>query len=220
MHQGLFDRMTEEDRRFVISRARRHRYRRSEVILHEGDPGTTIHHIASGLVAIRTTTPMGDTATLTALVRGEAFGEGALFDAGHRRTASVVALAPTETLAFTRNDLIGRTLASAALESYMMEVMAATIRRLSEHLHEALYLPADQRVRRRLAALSAKVSQDGVCAEVPVTQDDLATMAGTTRSTANVVLRDLEQAGVVTRRRGRVIVHDVAGIEGLDRLHR
>ena len=41
---------------------------------------------------------------------------------------------------------------------------------------------------------------------VPITQEDLATMAGTTRPTVNRVLRRLEEAGAVALARGRIEV--------------
>jgi CRP-like cAMP-binding protein len=56
-----------------------------------------------------------------------------------------------------------------------------------------------------------------VPAVIPVTQDDLAQLAGTTRPTANRVLRGGEEKGVVTLARGRIEVHDLAGLERLAR---
>jgi CRP-like cAMP-binding protein len=47
---------------------------------------------------------------------------------------------------------------------------------------------------------------------VPLTQDVVASMAGTTRPTANQVLRAAEQAGLVTISRGRIRVDDPAGL--------
>lgn len=215
MTQDLLQRLSPEDRRFVISRARRRKYKRSEVIFHEADLGDTIHHITSGMVAIRSTTPLGDTATLTVLVAGEVFGEGALFTPEHRRTASAVALVPTETLMFARDELVGHAAASDVLQTFVMEVLAAQVRRLTAHLLEALYITADKRVIRRLHILADKLTNDQDEVDISITQDDLATMAGTTRSTANAVLRDLQVAGVVTRQRGRITIHNVARLRQL-----
>jgi hypothetical protein len=53
---------------------------------------------------------------------------------------------------------------------------------------EALFVQVDKRVLRRL---------------VPLAQQDLAEMAGTTRPTANRVLHDAEQAGLIRVGRGR-----------------
>ena len=42
---------------------------------------------------------------------------------------------------------------------------------------------------------------------IEIRQDDLASMAGTSRATANRVLRGLDADGLVSLRRGRLVVH-------------
>ena len=74
---------------------------------------------------------------------------------------------------------------------------------------EALYDPADRRVVRRLAELAALYDDGAVPIVIGLRQDDLATMAGTTRSTTNRVLQQLVDAGVVGVHRGRLEVRDL-----------
>ena len=71
------------------------------------------------------------------------------------------------------------------------------MQRLSDQLTEAYYLPADKRVLRRVAELSELYG-----GEIPLAQEQLAELAGTSRATTNRVLRDLERRGVVELRRG------------------
>jgi CRP-like cAMP-binding protein len=47
---------------------------------------------------------------------------------------------------------------------------------------------------------------------VPLTQEDLAAMAGTSRATVNRVLREEEKRGSVVLQRGRVTVVDAAAL--------
>ena len=82
------------------------------------------------------------------------------------------------------------------------------VRRLSDLLVEAHYLPADQRVLRRLAELGA--SGDGV---IPLTQEELAHLAGTSRATVNRVLRDGQDRGELELQRGRIQVLDASRLE-------
>jgi len=65
---------------------------------------------------------------------------------------------------------------------------------------------AETRVRRRLVEL-AETYEDGV---VPLTQEDIAAMAGTSRATVNRVLREEQKLGAVALARGRTSVLDVA----------
>jgi len=67
MDYPILDAVPDADRRAVLGAARRRRFARNEVILHEGDPGDSLHLPAKGHVAIRVTTPLGDAATVRIL---------------------------------------------------------------------------------------------------------------------------------------------------------
>jgi CRP-like cAMP-binding protein len=75
------------------------------------------------------------------------------------------------------------------------------VRRLSEQVADAYYVPAETRVLRRLVELADLY---GEC--IPLPQEQLGELAGTSRATANRVLRELERRGVVELRRSNVIV--------------
>ena len=53
---------------------------------------------------------------------------------------------------------------------------------------------------------------------IPLIQDDLAALAGTSRATVNRVLRDAERRGLVELGRGRTILRDPEGMTRLARL--
>lgn len=202
---SLLETLGDEDRRRVLAAARRRRYRRREVLFHEGDPSETLHLLDSGRVAIRVGTARGDTATLVVLGPGDVLGELSLVagDVG-RRTASAVALEPTETLTLDREAFEALRREHPTVERFLVAVLAAQVRRLSQHLVEALYVPADRRVARRLLELDAVYAGD----EITLTQEDVATLAGTSRATVNRVIGELEAAGALTIRRGRIAVVD------------
>src|SRR5256885_8893412 len=90
--------LSEEDRRRVLSAARRRRFARREVLFHEGDPGDTLHLIDKGRVAIRITTPLGDTATVGVLGPGDVVGEMAVLEEGGGRAATATAPQPAGAL--------------------------------------------------------------------------------------------------------------------------
>ncbi len=90
------------------------------------------------------------------------------------------------------------------MKDVLLRLLAEQLRRASDRIVEAHYVDADTRVRRRLCAL-AEVYTDSV---VPLTQEDLAAMAGTSRATVNRVLRDEERRGTVALQRGRVTLID------------
>jgi CRP-like cAMP-binding protein len=207
---GLLDALPEDERRRVLASMRRRRFAKGETLVHAGDPGDSLHVIAKGHVAIVVTTPLGETATLTVLGPGDSFGEQALLTPEAIRTASARALEACETRCLHRDDFEALRASHPAVERFLTAVLAAQVRRLTEHLLETMYVPADRRVLRRLAELvDAYRDGDGAGATVPVTQEDLATMAGTTRPTVNRVLRAAQDDGVLAVSRGRVSVPDL-----------
>src|SRR5919199_1293237 len=103
MEWPLLAPLGEEERRAVISAARRRQFERGEVVFHEGDPAESMHLVVSGHLAVRVSTPDGERATLNVLGPGSHVGELALLGphSRHQRSATVVALDPAETRVLT-----------------------------------------------------------------------------------------------------------------------
>lgn len=213
MEWPLLDSVPDEERRRFLALARRRRFDKGEVVFHEGDPGNTFHFVATGRFCVRVETALGDTAMLSLIGPGEFFGILALLraDAGGR-SASVVAIERAETLSVGKDDfdeLRGR---YPAVTELLIAALGDQVRRLSDSLVEAMYTPVEVRVLRRL--LDAAAVWDGVHpgSVVPLTQGDLAELAGTTRPTTNKVLGQAEARGLLKVGRGKVELVDIAGL--------
>jgi CRP-like cAMP-binding protein len=192
-----------------VQSAVRRRYRKGDSVFHAGDQGDSIHLIVKGRVAIQVVTTAGDTATLNLLGAGESFGELALVSDGIR-SATVVAIEPLETLTLSHRDVDHLRDANPAVQRFLIDVLADQVARLSRRVMEAHFVSAEQRVVRRLADTTRLFadSGDAVAATVPLTQEQLAGLAGTTRPTANRVLQELAAHGIVAIGRGRIDILD------------
>jgi len=188
----------------VLAAGRRRHFSAGETVFHEGDPADTFHLLISGMVAVRVTTPQGDQAVLSVLAPGQAFGELALLGGDGRRTATISALEPSETVALGRAEFDRLRARNPSVDSVLLSALSGQIARLSEHLLELLFVPAKARILRRLLTLT-DVADAGV---VRLTQEDLARMSGTTRATVNEVLRDAEKAGALRIGRRRIEIID------------
>jgi len=192
--------------RALLSVARRRRFARHEVVFHEGDPGDAVHLIDRGRVALRVTTPLGDTVTLRILGPGSLFGELAILDPAPRN-ATVVALEPTETLALHQAHFDELRRQHPEVDRMVLDSLVSEVRRLSTQLLEALYVPVPRRVELRLIDLARQYGQDRPGpVDIPLTQEDLADLCGTSRPTVNKVLRGLEADGLVSVSRGHVVI--------------
>ncbi|HUP85776.1 MAG TPA: Crp/Fnr family transcriptional regulator [Acidimicrobiales bacterium] len=208
MRWSFLEGVPEEDRRRLLAATHRRRFARREVLFHEGDPGDTVHLLDRGRVAVRITTPLGDVATLRVRGAGSVIGELALLGAVSRRTATVIALEKTETLSLHRDQFAELRAQHPTVDDFLVNVLAEEVARLSGLLVEALYVPVDVRVVRRLVELVADYQDGESAVEIPLTQEDLASLAGTSRATVNRVVGEAGKAGLVELRRGRIIVLD------------
>jgi len=199
----LFGGLPEAELRRVISVARRRRFARNEVVFHHGDPADTLHLIAKGRFASRVTTQLGESVTLAVQGPGEAFGELALVEPDAGRSTTVVALEAGETFAVGREEFNGLRDSYPGVNDVLGRLLAQKLRRQSELLAEALFVSAEDRVLRRVCELSRLYG-----GEIPLTQEDIAGLAGTSRATVNRVLRAEAKRGVVELRRGRTTVRD------------
>ena len=198
----------------VLSIARRRTFARGEVVFHHDDPADTVHLIVSGRFAVRVRTPLGDTAILTVLGPGDLFGEVALLGPEQRRTATVEALEAAETRSIFRDDFQRLRADHPGVSEVLIAILVGEVKRLSRHLLEALYVSSDKRVLRRLVELADLYgAADASEVTIPLRQDDLAGLAGTSRATVNRVLRQEEVRGAVALARGKVTITDRAALE-------
>jgi CRP/FNR family cyclic AMP-dependent transcriptional regulator len=213
MEFRLLEGLPQEHVRRVVGAARMRKYQKNETLFHEGDPGRSVHLITKGRLAVRVTTPLGDTATIDVLGAGDVVGEMALLGGDQVRSANVVALEPVETLMLDEEVFSELRRDHPEVTEIVIRVLAARLRRLDEQLLEALYVPADVRVLRRLLALAELYGDQGDSVTIPLTQEDLAGLAGTTRATVNRVLRrEEEQNGSVSLGRRKITVVDRAAL--------
>src|SRR5512137_10224 len=100
----LLDAVPETDRPALLRQMRRRRYRRSEVVFNQGDPGDSLYVVESGRFDVRATSSTGAVMLVRVVHPGEIFGELAVVHPDARRTARVCALQDSEALVLSRAD--------------------------------------------------------------------------------------------------------------------
>src|ERR671937_195262 len=201
-----------EEVRELLQTAVRRRFARNEVVFHRDDLGDTVHLISKGRFAIRIMTPLGETATLAVRGPGESFGEMALFSADSRRSATVIALEEGETFAVRCPTFKSLRAEHPVVNQVLVRFLTGELRTLNDRLLEALYVPVERRVLRRLVELARLYGNGDHEVVIPLTQEVLAEMAGTSRATVNRVLNEEQERGTLSLQRGKTVVRDVVGI--------
>lgn len=220
MSVPLLDALPPDDRARLAAAGRRRRFARGEVVFHEGDPGDSLHLVRSGHLAVRISTPAGDTAIVNVVAPGQYFGELALLrrDPPLERTATVLALDAAETLAIPRGAFDRLRRERPEVEHLLSQLLAERVDALSRRLIETLFLGVDRRVALRLVELATIYADDGGSIVVPLSQDVLADVAGATRPTVNQALQRLVAAHAVELRRGRIVVPDLERLRTVARV--
>jgi CRP-like cAMP-binding protein len=203
--------LSEDEKREVLALARRRRFLRGEIVVHRDDPADTMHLVHSGCLAIRVLTPVGDMATLGLVGPGDAVGEMGLLRSERMRTATIQALAPTETYSLNRQTFDKLRRDHPAVDALLVQILADRVAELTARLVDALYTPAPRRVANLIAALAETYSDGSGAATIPLTQEDLASLAGTSRLTVSRVLRGMRERDRIEVSRGKLVVKEPAG---------
>lgn len=199
----------------LASQMRRRRFRRGEVIFHEGDLGDSLQVVASGSVKVVLASAEGDEAIIATLQPGDFFGELALLD-GAPRSTTATAIEPTETLALPREQFLDHLAGDPRFGQALLRALAGELRRLTGHVEELHFLDLAGRLATRLARLAQSADPDGqgrVELSWPYTQSDLAAMIGGTRQSVNRLLSTLADDGLIQIERDTLVITDLARLE-------
>ena len=208
MRWSLFEEVQEAEVRYVLELARERNFERGEVIFHEGDPADTLHLIERGHVAAFALNRHGQRVMLEVLGPGEAFGELALLGDKAPRGATILALESTATHSIYEGDFRRLRRQHPEVAEVLLALLSEQIRRLNCQLLDALFVPAEARVRKRLVELTERYEPVAGELRIPLRQEDLADLAGTSRATVNRVLRQEAARGTVSLGRGSTTVLD------------
>jgi CRP-like cAMP-binding protein len=216
----LFHALPEPDLLALAQAARMRRFRRGEVIFHQGDPGDALFIVAQGRVKISLPSDAGDEAILATLRAGDFFGELALLD-GAPRSASATALEHTETLVVPRARFREALETVPGFRDALFGLLARELRRLTTHVEELHFLDMTGRLAARLARLADEQGVDAGDGTIrlagPYTQADLAAMVGSTRQSVNKLLGMFASDGLLRLERDAIVVLDVQGLRRASR---
>ena len=187
------------------------RFRRNEVIFHQGDPGDALFIMASGSVKVVLPSDEGAEPAIVAILGpGEFFGELAILD-GAPHSATIVALEPTETLVLHRDAFLALIDEQPELRRALLASLATEIRRLTGHVEDLHFLDLPGRLSSRILRLTVDCEPDpdgSIRIAWPYTQSELAGMIGGSRQSVNRLLADLTDEGLVRMERDVLVVTD------------
>ena len=190
--------LQEPARQRFLGLGARQQYESGQVLIREGDLGTMVYLLLAGSVKVTGATDGGD-ALLAIRVGGDLVGELAALD-GRPRLATVTTAGPVVTRAIGRADFLyllrrDPELALAVTRGVSDKLRVATSRRI-----EFSGCDVNTRLARVLLDLAERYGQQAPAGRTigcPLTQTELATLAGAAEPTAQRSLRQLKAEGIV-----------------------
>lgn len=211
----LFSGLGQSSLQALARHLRTRRFKRGEVVFHQGDPGDALFIVASGVVKVVVPSEDGEEAILATLRRGDFLGELALID-GAPRSASAIALEATEILTLPREQFRSLVASEPAIRDALLVALAGEIRRLTTYVAELHFLDLTGRLAARLLRLAEEHGErapDGsMRLPSPLTQGDLAAMIGSTRQSVNKLLGDFIEAGLLRMDGDALVVRDMTAL--------
>ena len=205
----LFAGLSEPTLRALAERALERSFPRHSRLFYQGDPGTGLFVVASGMVKVVVTSEDGEEMVLVTLGPGDALGELSVVDGGPR-SASAEALEPTVALMITRPVLLDLATRDRALTEALLHTLGGLLRRLTEQASDLVFLDLPGRMAKLLVGLAAErglETPEGVELDANLTQSDLAGMVGASRQSVNQLLQGFARRGYLQVRGRRIVVH-------------
>jgi CRP/FNR family transcriptional regulator, cyclic AMP receptor protein len=208
--------LTEEARASLLKRCRRRQYGRGAYLVYEGDPGDSLHLIVRGRVAVLIGGADGNPFTVALMGAGDFFGEQALLNRAAVRGATIQAIEPTETLVVGRGEFEELRQQHPEVDRLLIGVLVAMVDRLTRQVAELTDVPGTVRIYRRIVALAELYADEAGAAatpiEIPLTQDQLAGLAGVHLRLTSRVLGEARAEGLLDTSKRRLVVRDLEGL--------
>jgi CRP-like cAMP-binding protein len=187
-------------------------YQRGEVIFHQDDPGDRMHIIVEGRVKISITSEDGREKDIALLQPVECFGEMSLLD-GASRSATATAVEATDTVVLLREDFCSFFRGHPEVAEEITSLLARRLRNANQMLGDMVFLDVPTRLAKRLLQLMETYNQGKESVVIPLGQDELARLVGTSRETVSRTLNDYRRQGILTTSHRRIIVTNPKALE-------
>jgi len=199
----------------IAALATQRQYREGEVVCSQGDAGDALYAVVSGRIRISTGTADGREIFLNIMEPGDTFGEIALLDGG-TRTASAIAMAPSELVMLRREHLFTLLGKEPRVALELLRLCGDRLRWTSGLLEDAALLDAPARLAKRLLSLAQLHGEhSGGESTLRISQEDLAGFLGITRQAVNQQLQAWKAKGWVRPGRGSVTVLDERALRAI-----
>ncbi|OCL26455.1 cAMP-binding protein [Orenia metallireducens] len=190
-------------------------YKKGEIIFFEGDLGESLYLVKSGKVKLIKMVESGEEQIINIVKAGDIFAEVVLFDDGNY-PATAITMEATEVGIINGKDIEKLMYRIPEIALKILKVMSKRLRRAQQRIRN---LGLKDTTSRTASALVYLAQEHGIGDETKVeinlslTQQELASLIGTSRETVSRTLNRFKDDGLVSVSRQKIIIRDLAGLK-------
>lgn len=207
----LFEQLQEDQLRRIEGSSKSRSFPRGSPIYLPVDETDSVFLLASGRVKICHLTPDGKQSILAFIEPGELFGELALLDQSPREEYAEAIDASTVVM-IPRSAMQEIMAARPDVSLGITKMIGMRRRRIEQRLKNLLFLSNRERLTHLILELAEQYghgTSEGVRLGIQLSHQDLANVIGSTRETVTVVLGEMQQEGLLSIGRRRIIITDI-----------
>ncbi|RAK08427.1 CRP/FNR family transcriptional regulator [Halanaerobium saccharolyticum] len=205
----FFSLLTEEELNLIDEIAAEKEFKKGEYIFFEGESGDKFFIIKDGQVKLTKMIKNGDEQILNIFSNNDIIAEIVAFDKGNY-PASAVTMTDTEVIVFDQSELENLILKHPTIGVKLLREMSGRLRRAQQNVRDLALKDSSARVAGLLIFLAEKYGKkkkNKVVLDISLTQQELASMIGSSRETVSRILGKFENEGLIKTSRKKINIY-------------
>jgi CRP-like cAMP-binding protein len=206
------DRATLSD---ISARVQYRTFGHSMTLFHQDMPGMTLYMIAEGYVRLYSLGQTGQEFTYYICGPTEIFGETSLLDSGYH-PASCVTLTPIKIWLLSKDHLFELMEKHPEIYIRLLHIIASRVRSTTRKAEAMAFQDVQGRLAHEMLDLGKKCGHqvdEGISIDIPLNQNDLASMVGATRESVNKALATFRSRDLIKMTGTNIVLTDREGLE-------
>lgn len=214
---ALFDGLARSDLERLAGSFQARKYRKREVVFHQGDDSSVLYVVMKGKVRILSISPAGNETSIRVFSSHDTIGEFAAID-GLPRSATAQAVEDSTLLEMTRQAFLAHLREMPDFSMGLIKMLVEKLRWTTDYAEAIAQYDTAGRLLRLILhynEVMGKEVEPGKRYEVELSlnQADLASMVGARREWVNRILGEWRQRGLIEYRRGNIEILDLPAVE-------
>jgi len=207
----FFSLLTDKELELIDAIAVNKKFKKGEYIFFEGESGDKFFIIKKGQVKLTKMIKNGDEQILNIFSDNDIIAEIVAFDKGNY-PASAITMTDTNVIVFDQSELENLILKHPSIGLKLLREMSGRLRRAQQNVRDLALKDSSARVAGLLIFLAEKYGKNknnNVILDISLTQQELASMIGSSRETVSRVLGQFESKNLIKTSRKKIIIYSL-----------